>query len=106
MNSVGMPSAGHLPVPAPVIKPHGDPPRGHNFRTTFSKLKTQHTVFHDCHSQQRTAERVLLRSMTWLAVIIMITNRENLVILRLIPFKANTSRSNSELERGKGAPRR
>ena len=43
------------------------------------------------------------RSVPLLVVINMITNRENPVILRFIPFETNTSRRNYELERGSGA---
>ena len=67
------------------------------------KLKTDRKVFDDCHLQQRTAERALSRSVPLLMVIKMNTSREDPIILRLIPFKTNTSRRNYELERGGGA---
>jgi hypothetical protein len=87
----------------PVIKAHGDPLHRQHFRTTFSKLKTDRTVSDDFHSQQRTVDRVLSRSVPLLVVIITNTNREDPIILHLIPFKTNTSRSNSEPERGSSA---
>ena len=65
-------------------------------------MNTHRTVFDDCHSQQHTSKRVMSRSVPSLVVITMNTNREDPVILRLIPFETNTPRSNYELERGDG----
>ena len=79
----------------PVIKAHGDPLHRQHFRTTFS-LKTDRPVSDDFYLQQRTVDRALSRSVPSLVVIIMNTNREDPIVLHLIPFKTNTSRSNSE----------
>ena len=83
---------------------HGYPLHRQHIRTTFSKLKTKRTVSDDFHSQQRTADHALLRSVQSLVVIIMNTsNREDPIILYLVPFETNSLRSNSEPERGSSA---
>ena len=87
----------------PVIKAHGGSLHRQNRRTAFSKLKTDCTVSDNFHLQQRTADRALSRSVRLLVVIVMNTNREDSIILHVIHFETNTSRSNSEPERGSSA---